>query len=177
MSVLEKNFLTLSDSASTARSTANAERSALVASVLRQGTSQTVRLRVHGESMLPSLWPGDTVEIAACSLDDMRPGDVALALRDGQFFLHRLISVCTSKGFILRGDSMPGPDAIFPPEALLGRLVRRDDEGLGFAKSIWSRAVGMLLCHCDVARRVVLKLHSRKATSAANLEAWIPRHD
>jgi hypothetical protein len=30
----------------------------------------------------------------------------------------------------------------------------------------WSRALGMVLCHCGVARRLVLKLHSRRLASA-----------
>jgi hypothetical protein len=166
MSGSSRNFLMLENTASTARSSWNAERSALVADALRR--SGRSRLQVHGESMLPALWPGDVVEIASCSLKDVRPGEIVLALRDGRFFLHRLAAPGTLNGFVLRGDSMPGSDPQFPAEALLGRLVskageRRGVSGFGVK---WSRALGMVLCHCGVVQRLVLKLHSRRQTSA-----------
>jgi hypothetical protein len=147
---------------------------------------QIVRLRVHGESMLPALWPGDVVEVANCSPEDVRPGEIVLALRDGRLFLHRFVGrfndACKPSGFLLRGDSMPGPDPQFPTEALLGRLVRKVDKGRavcpaalrpGF-RANWlsmksSRALGTLLCHCGVARRLALKLHSRGQASAREL--------
>jgi len=165
----------LEDTTSAARLSWSAERSALVADVLRRSDHlHQVRLRVHGESMLPTLWPGDVVEIASCSLEDVRPGEIVLARREGRLFLHRLIAPCTPNGFLLRGDSVPGPDPLFPPEALLGRLVCSATEGRagsvpalrpGFGAK-WSRAVGMLFCHCSVARRLALKLHSRRQASA-----------
>jgi hypothetical protein len=178
------------------RSSWSAERSALVADVLlRRGSlGQSVRLRVRGESMLPALWPGDVVEIASCSLEDVRPGEIVLARREDRLFLHRLVGrflvgrfndPSTTNGFLLRGDSMPGPDPQFPIEALLGRLVQKVDESAdegrasasvacpGF-RAKWlgvksSRALGMLLCHCGVARRLALKLHSRRQSSARDL--------
>src|SRR5260370_10073752 len=128
---LAKNFLMLDDTTSTARSNLNAERSALVADVLRQNSHsrQGVRLRVHGESMLPTLWPSDVVEIESCSLGDVRPGEIVLARREGRLILHRLIAPCTPHGFLLRGDSVPSPHPPFPPETLLGRIAGRWDEG------------------------------------------------
>jgi hypothetical protein len=122
--------------------------------------------------MLPALWPGDVVEIASCPLEDVQPGEIVLALRDGHLCLHRFVARCTPDTFLLRGDSMPGSDPLFPSEALLGRLVRGSDGGQRISTAALrpglgakcSRAVGMLLCHCDVARRLALKIHSlRKA--------------
>jgi hypothetical protein len=127
--------------------------------------------------MLPALWPGDMVEIASCSPEDTRPGEIVLALRDGRLFLHRFLAPCEPSGFLLRGDSMPGPDPRFPPGAMLGRLVRRVGEERGIAavtQRRWfavkrSRALGALFCHCGLARRLALKLHSRRTASA---RAW-----
>jgi hypothetical protein len=172
MSPQQKNFLTLPD---TTRSNWSAEGSALVAETLR--ASGCSRLRVHGESMLPALWPGDVVEIASCSPEDVRPGEIVLALRDGRLFLHRFLAPCKPSGFLLRGDSMPGPDPQFPPGAMLGRFVRRVGEERSVAavtQRRWfavgcSRALGMLLCYCGMARRLALKLHSRRTASAC---AW-----
>jgi len=170
----------------TARSTGNAERSALVADALH--LSGRLRLQVHGESMLPALWPGDVVEIASCSLEDVRPGEIVLARRDGRLFLHRLVFTSKPNGFLLRGDSMPASDPQFPAEALLGRLVSKADERRGVSwfgvqwfgvtsfgvQSFgvkWSRALGMVLCHCGVARRLALKLHSRQKASARDFQS------
>jgi hypothetical protein len=33
----------------------------------------------------------------------------------------------------------------------------------------WSRGLGMLLCHCGVARRLALKFHSRRKARARDL--------
>jgi hypothetical protein len=224
---LAKNFLTLENTPSSPRSNWSAVRSDLVADALRRSGRLRVRLRVHGEihgeSMLPTLWPGDVVEIESCLLEDIRPGEIVLARRDDRLVLHRLVAPCTANGFLLRGDSVPGPDPLFPPEALLGRLVRGADEGRaasaraaekvafrcpapkgasdfeevtvslkrypdtnrsfsaactaalrpGFGEKWfgvkWSRALGMLLCHCGMARRLALKLHSRWKASAREL--------
>jgi len=138
-----------------------------------------VRMKVSGESMLPSLWPGDEVEIANCSLDDVRPGEIVLALRDGRLFLHRLVAI-KPNGFMLRGDSVPGPDPLYPTEAVLGRLVRRASRlksGANWLGWKCSRAVGMLLCHCAVARRLALRLHSRRRASARELRSPDPAVD
>jgi hypothetical protein len=143
----------------------SAERSALAADALRQ--SGRLRLRVHGESMLPTLWPGDVVEIARCSMGDVRSNEIVLAAREGRLFLHRFVAHCAPSGFQLRGDSKPGCDPQYPPEALLGRLVSRPDQRRGSASATplpasLSRALGVLLCYCGVARRLALKLQSRR---------------
>jgi signal peptidase I len=172
MPVLAKNFLTLESTSSAVRSNWSAERSALVADALRNSGSlpSRVRLRVHGESMLPALWPGDVVEIANCSLAELRPGEIVLALREGRLFLHRFVAPCTPHGFVLRGDSMPGPDPVFLADALLGRLVNRvgllDRLNLDRLNlNVLSRALGMLFCHCSLVRRFALRLHSLRKTS------------
>jgi hypothetical protein len=140
--------------------------------------SGSLRFRVRGESMLPTLWPRSVVEIARCTLNDVKSGDIVLAFHKDRFVLHRLLKHLPSGGFLLRGDSMPGADPEFPPEALRGRLVRCSEldsdwedrrieagESRG-AKSLrlrpWTRAVGKLLCHCAPARHLALKLHASR---------------
>ncbi len=158
---------------SAADSSWSAVRSALLADTLRGSGSlhRVVRLRVHGESMLPALWPGDVVGVESCSLEDVRPGEIVLARRDGRLFLHRLVrhrflAPGTPDGFLLRGDSVPGPDPLYPPDALLGRLVSRRGPGARRLGAKWSRALGILLCRCGVARRLALKLHSLRQRGA-----------
>src|SRR4051794_11983871 len=97
------------------------QREALVVDVLRGGGH--LRLQVHGESMLPTLFPGDLAEIQACSLDDAGVGDIVFAVRDSRFFLHRLQARTVDSSFVTRGDSMPGPDPEFSADAFVGRLA------------------------------------------------------
>src|SRR5882672_10878974 len=97
------------------------QRESLAAEALRR--SGRLRLQVRGESMLPAVWPGDVVEIIACSLIDMRRGEIVLAHREGRFFLHRFMA-SKPDGFSTRGDSMPAPDLDFPSDALLGKLTQ-----------------------------------------------------
>jgi hypothetical protein len=161
-------------------STRSTERCALAAEALRQ--SGRLRMRVHGESMLPVLWPGDEVEIASCSLRDVRRGEIVLAFRDGQFCLHRFVAPRATGRFILCGDSLPGPDPLFPADALLGRLVRvANGEGRFFAVATrpglgakLSRAIGLLLCHFGIFRRLALRLHSRRRRPAPEFRSPAP---
>jgi len=184
----------LEATASATRLDWNAERSALVADVLRgnPGSRQTVRLRVHGESMLPTLWPGDVVEIESCSLASVRPGDIALAHAEGRLFLHRFVELRPPEGFVMRGDSMPALDPQFPAEALIGRLVRRvsihqsvkgqssepavevtpqADLNSGRLVVALSRALGVIFCHFGAVRRLALKLHRRRNLWATELRS------
>jgi hypothetical protein len=175
MSVLDKNFLMRKDSMRVPNLHWNAVRSALVADVLRASgpLRQSLRFEVHGESMLPTLWPGDIVRIESCSLEDVPPSGIVLAFRDDRLFLHRLVA-SKPNGFLLRGDSVPRPDPQYPREALLGRLVHETGEKRGSFPSMFSRAAGLLLCHFAPARRLALKLHSRRRASARPFQSVAP---
>jgi len=87
MSVHTQNILTLDDTPSAPRTNRDEERAGLFVDALRLGGR--IRLEVHGESMLPALWPADTVEIECCSMQDVQVGDIVLAQRDARMFLHR----------------------------------------------------------------------------------------
>jgi len=133
-----------------------------------------LRLRVRGESMLPSLWPGDVVEFSRCALSEVGPGEIVLAMRDGRFFVHRFVGRVQPNTFLLRGDSMPAADLPFAAEAFLGRLVAKS--GLPGARPVprlqpWTGLFGFLMCHCAPVRRLALRIHARRANSAAQIPA------
>jgi len=159
MQFLEKDLLTLAIPGPGSAEW-NQERIALAAEVLRD--SGSLRLRVRGESMLPALWPGDLAEIQSCTVQQVSPGEIVLALREGRFFLHRLLALRPPNGFLLRGDSMPGADPEFSDYELVGKLVRRQGNIRSLAASRWSRAIGYLFCYCGPARRAALKLYSQR---------------
>lgn len=182
MRSVEKEFVALK--AANAPATLGAERLVLAVEVLR--SIGRLRLQVRGASMLPTLWPHDEVEIVACSVEDLQPGEIVLALREGRFFLHRFFARCQPSGFLLQGDSMPAPDPQFPDDALLGRLSacaqrprlgQRDARAKYFSADSmlplrpWSRAIGRILCCCDLARRIALRLHAvlHHSSNAASL--------
>ena len=146
----------------------SAHRDALAAEVL--GRTGRLRLQVRGESMLPSLWPGDIAEIAACSLGDVGRGEIVLAFREGRFFLHRFLSR-HHESFLTRGDSMPTRDPAFPADALLGKLVGiiRNGQTISATAHLSAPAVGILFRHCGLARRVALRLHSSRKSDCLPL--------
>lgn len=150
------------------------ERSALAAEVLRR--SGRLRLQVHGESMLPTIWPRAVVEIASCSVEDVNRGEIVLATRKGRLFLHRFVAR-ERDGFVLRGDSMPGNDPIFQDHALIGKLVDGSvDSGYcTFPFGIVYRAIGRLLCYCGPLRRLTLNLHQRWKTWQQMQESGVRR--
>jgi hypothetical protein len=146
----------------------NAERSALAADALRRG--RRLRLQVRGESMLPSVWPGDTVEVANGQLENVHPGEIVLALREDRLFLHRFLAHRGQDGFRLRGDSMAASDPIFPATAFQGSLVHIVRAGRTIPLPVplrpWSRALGVLFCYCGIARRLALKFHNWRISQA-----------
>lgn len=137
------------------------QRDALAAEVLRR--TGRLRLQVRGESMLPTLWPGDVAEIAACSIGDVERGEIVLGFREGRFFLHRFLGRdCES--FVTRGDAMPAPDPLFLADAFLGKLagVIRTGQTIPATRRRSAPVAGILFCYSGFARRVALRLHSSR---------------
>ena len=177
MSAREENFLMLLTPMNAWRQSWNTQRSALAADALH--SSGRLRLQVRGESMLPSVWPGDRVEIADCQLEDVHPGEIVLALRGDHLFLHRLLAHRGEDGFLLRGDSMPAPDPIFPSTAFQGRLIGIERAGRTIPLSVrlqpWSRALGVLFCYSGIARRLALKVHRWRTSQAMPLSGTLAK--
>lgn len=83
------------------------------------------RLRVQGTSMLPTLWPGQVVEVRWVDQAALRVGDVVLLERGRRLFCHRLLRWVERDGtnfLCTRGDHLSGADPLFLPECLLGRV-------------------------------------------------------
>ena len=96
----------------------------LASEVLR--SSGRLRLCVTGWSMLPTVWPGDTLVVEPVSPDQVRIGDVVVVARDGQLCQHRVVSIAEDSGnrrWITRGDALPVPDRPVLENELLGRAA------------------------------------------------------
>jgi polysaccharide export outer membrane protein len=88
-------------------------------------TGQVLTVPVRGESMRPTLLPGDAVEVAPF-LGLPRPGQIVLARLSGALVAHRLRGVVMREGrrlYRLQGDAERGPDQGILREDLLGRVV------------------------------------------------------
>ena len=69
---------------------AHAVKCELAGEVLR--ASGRVRLQVTGWSMLPSVWPGDTLVIESVASDAVSEGDIVLFSRERRLFAHRVVT-------------------------------------------------------------------------------------
>lgn len=104
--------------------TATTVKCDLAGEVLRSFGS--LRFAATGWSMLPTIWPGDTLVVERVTSERVSVGDVVLVGRDGRLCAHRLVSRETNSGnsqWITRGDSMPGPDQPVAESELLGRVA------------------------------------------------------
>lgn len=131
----------------------------LAAEVLEQ--NGTVRLRVSGQSMLPTLWPDDVLTIKSKRLDEVEPGELVLCEREGRFFVHRLISILGESGCIVtRGDCMGESDSPLPRQQVLG-VVAMISRGETIAvpsrtRSLANRLLAKMLTEIEVLLRIVL---------------------
>ncbi|MGC2647688.1 MAG: S24/S26 family peptidase [Candidatus Sulfotelmatobacter sp.] len=109
--------------------TATAVKCELAAEVLRSFGS--LRFVATGWSMLPSLWPGETLVVEGVvegkDQDRVCVGDIVLVRREGGLCAHRVVAVVgTSENprWITRGDALPAPDnGAVEPNELLGRVA------------------------------------------------------
>lgn len=128
------------------------------------GSSGSLRLGVTGWSMLPTVWPGDTLLIEQASAETVQPGDIVLFARNRRFFVHRVIAKNHAAEKIqTRGDSMPNMDAPVSSRELLGRVVSIVRNGKKIEpsreRSTTSRSVAALLGHSQAAARVTVAMH------------------
>src|ERR1035438_8600472 len=87
------------------------------------------RLAVSGSSMLPSIWPGDILEIHWVAAADISKGDIVVFARENRLIVHRVLRM-TREGEHLtintRGDRSARVDAPLSVNELLGRVQTID---------------------------------------------------
>jgi signal peptidase I len=79
-----------------------------------------------GWSMLPAIWPGDTLVIERIDADQVRVGDVVVVGRDGKLCGHRVVSIAgdrENRRWITQGDALPVPDRAVTESEMLGRVA------------------------------------------------------
>jgi len=101
-------------------SESHAVKCELAAEVLR--SSGTLRLQVRGWSMLPSIWPGDTLLVQQVESSEIAEGEIILFRRERRLFAHRIVRSDRSD-VLTRGDSMAAADPPVDSDEVLGRVV------------------------------------------------------
>ena len=74
-----------------------------------------IRFKATGDSMLPSVWPGDLLTVRRQSFSEFRRGQIVLyergASENADLVAHRIVDFsgdCSGRQLITRGDSLPG---------------------------------------------------------------------
>src|SRR5215831_3911910 len=131
----------------------------LAAEVLR--SSGTLRLRVTGWSMLPTVWPGDMLIVERVESAEVMEGDIVLFVRHRRLIAHRVVKNHSST-MVTRGDSMEAADSPVSENEFLGRVssIVRNERNIEPRKALGAgeRAIASLVQHSDVAARVVVGL-------------------
>lgn len=137
---------------------------ALVVEALR--STGSLRLKVQGTSMIPTVWPGDVVTVQCTSHDFVIERDIVLVFRDRRLFVHRLVTTVTQESeryWITRGDAMPQNDPPALPSEVLGKViaVERGRQTLPLkSQSMLTKMLGWTLGNVDVLRGWALRLHA-----------------
>lgn len=86
----------------------------------------TLRFPASGRSMLPALWPEDTLVVESVVANQVHIGDVVVVGRRGSLCAHRVIRVegdVENPRWITQGDALPAPDLPVFENELLGRVA------------------------------------------------------
>jgi hypothetical protein len=160
-------------------STAHALKCELAAEVL--SLFGAVRLRVTGRSMLPSIWPGDTLIVRRMKVQELAVGKIVLCRRAARLFAHRIVSVpdLESQGGVgVQGDALPVPDDPILQSEILGAVAEIIRRGKRVRPStrlkFRERLLGTLIWHSDLLAGFVLFVDSI-CTPACWRETWWSR--
>jgi Peptidase S24-like len=125
----------------------------------------SLRLRVTGFSMLPSVWPGDLLLIRRQQMEQIYPGDIVLFARHGRLIAHRVVFKTDdpeAPSLITRGDARRSLDSAISPAQLLGNVsgIFRGGEWIKPPKrlSFGARTVAMLASRSGRAAAILARL-------------------
>jgi len=132
----------------------------------------TLRFAATGWSMLPSIWPGETLVVERVEQDQVRIGDVVLVGREGRLCAHRVVGAAgepSGTQWITQGDSLPVPDRPVAGNELLGRVTHLIRAGRLIAVPAELSGIGNLIAkvvrRSGSAARALVYLNRMRQTS------------
>ena len=161
-----------------------AARLALCRAILLAG--KPLRLRIRGCSMVPALWPGESVTIRSIDMEGPRIGHIVAFSRDGHFVAHRVVRIdpaedgADSRAVVTRGDAAWDEDAPILPSEWLGiaASVHRfgGPQALRCASTRAATAIAALVRGSDRLRRALDRLGMMLACKQAPVRPVGGRH-
>jgi hypothetical protein len=129
----------------------------------------SLRLRVTGFSMIPSVWPGDLLLIRRQAMGQICPGDIVLFARHGRLIAHRVVFKTDDPeipSLITRGDALPSQDSAISPTELLGKVsgILRAGKWIQPRRrlSFSARIMAMLVSRSGRAAGILSRLRARR---------------
>jgi signal peptidase I len=136
-------------------------------------THGLVRMRALGTSMVPTIWPGDLVEVERC-YGSIGVGDVILTVRQESFCMHRVVRhEQASDGIRIttRGDAMRCEDPEISSSQVLGKISRVHHHGefirLAQQQGRFERCLARIFNSISLVRRVLLRVNNRRLSKQA----------
>jgi hypothetical protein len=132
-----------------------------------------VHFKATGDSMLPSVWPGDVLTVRRQSFSEFRPGQIVLYDRGQGLVAHRMVDRSGGQ-LITRGDSLRRNDVPVHEDQILGRVVSiaRNGRPIGADFTRGRRIAAWLLRRSDLAGRVLLGWGSLSAAEGRASEEF-----
>jgi signal peptidase I len=156
----------MNPSVGAASNTINALKCELASEVLH--SSGKLRLQVVGRSMLPTLWPGDTVLVEPVSRERVSAGEIVMFRRGDRFVAHRVVVAAGEgkSGMITQGDGLPAPDPPVSASEFVGKVMLIERSGrcidpstsLGFS----GRTLAAIFRRSGSAARIVVGVHGMR---------------
>lgn len=155
-------------------------------SLLRAGTHAVARelaeevlrhsgrlvLPASGRSMVPAIWPGDSLVVEPATSSNVAPGDIVLFSNEYRFVAHRVVEKnCDAESgrVLTRGDAMATADAPIKSGEILGKVsfIVRNGRCFEPEKSLRrsERALATLLRRSQTAARVIVGVHGLSRAS------------
>jgi len=132
------------------------------------GVFGSIRLRVSGTSMAPTLCPGELVSVEKTGIAEIFPGEIAVFARNGRLIVHRVLTKIQSRGepyLLTRGDRARKSDAPVTRSEFVGRVTHIERGHSGVLASshlnLASRATSRLLRFSDRGTYLYLRLAAR----------------
>jgi len=127
-------------------------------------SSGLIRLRVSRRSMVPIIWPGDTLIISAADQRDVRPGEIAFFRCGDRLVAHRQITRNENEECKrTQGDAVAEADAPISTGDLLGRVEFILRSGRQFKPArhlhVHEHAITSLMRKSDIAAGAVVRMH------------------